>query len=50
MHELFLLIMVMIFTLATMFGLVFVFRGWMAERDRLIDLPEARPSSRMPAD
>jgi hypothetical protein len=37
MHELFLLIAVMIFTLLVMGGLVAVFRGWMIARDRLLE-------------
>lgn len=37
MHEVFLPIMVMVFTLATMLGLVLIFRGWMIERDRIIE-------------
>lgn len=41
MHEVFLPIMVMVFTLLTMFGLVLIFRGWMAERDRIVEA-EAR--------
>jgi len=44
MHELFLLIMVMIFTLLTMFGLVWIFHGWMADRDRMLDQGAAAPS------
>lgn len=36
MHEVFLPIMIMIFTLFVMFGLVAVFRGWLIERDRLV--------------
>jgi hypothetical protein len=49
MHELFLPIMVMIFTILTLTGLVWIFRGWMAERDRLIEgEPGGRP--RMPAE
>jgi len=50
MHELFLPIMVMLFTLATLFGLVLVFRGWMAERDRLINQAEPGAAAQMPAD
>jgi hypothetical protein len=37
MHEVFLPIMIMVFTLATMLGLVLIFRGWMVERDRIIE-------------
>lgn len=37
MHEVFLPIMIMIFTLLVMLGLVLVFRVWMVERDRIID-------------
>ncbi len=47
MHELFLPIMIMIFTLLVMFGLVAVFAGWMAERDRLVG--ESGPASRSQA-
>ena len=47
MHELFLPIMIMIFTLFVMFGLVLVFARWMAERDRLVG--ESEPASRSPA-
>lgn len=36
MHEVFLPIMIMIFTLLVMFGLVIIFRGWVIERDRLV--------------
>lgn len=36
MHEVFLPIMIMIFTLLVMFGLVVIFRGWVIERDRLV--------------
>lgn len=36
MHELFLPIMVMVFTLVVMFGLIVIFGRWMAERDDLL--------------
>jgi len=41
MHEVFLPIMVMVFTLLVMGGLVVVFRGWMIERDRLLEQERA---------
>ena len=37
MHELFLLIAIMVFTLLVMGGLVVVFKGWMSQRDRLLE-------------
>lgn len=37
MHEVFLPIMIMIFTLLVMAGLVVIFRGWMVERDKMIE-------------
>ncbi len=36
MHEVFLPIMIMVFTLFVMFGLVVIFRGWVIERERLM--------------
>lgn len=36
MHEVFLPIMIMVFTLFVMFGLIVIFRGWVIERDRLM--------------
>ena len=36
MHEVFLPIMIMIFTLVVMFGLVVIFRGWLIQRDELL--------------
>ncbi len=43
MHEVFLPIMIMIFTLMVMAGLVIVFRGWMVERDKIIEGKGDRP-------
>jgi hypothetical protein len=40
MSELFLPLMIMAFTIAVMLGLVLVFRGWMAERDRIVAQPD----------
>jgi hypothetical protein len=37
MHEVFLPIMVMVFTVLVMLGMVVIFRGWMVERDKLIE-------------
>ena len=37
MHEVFLPIMIMIFTVLVMLGMVVIFRGWMVERDKLIE-------------
>ena len=36
MPELFLLIAVMAFTMLVMLGMIFVFKGWFKERDRLL--------------
>lgn len=36
MHEVFLPIMIMIFTLLVMFGLIVIFRGWLTARDELL--------------
>jgi len=50
MSELFLPLMIMAFTVCVMLGLVLVFRGWMAERDRIVlqgadtDLPHGHPA------
>ena len=45
MHEVFLPIMVMIFTLAVMVGLAVIFRGWVAQRDVLMAEPEKASSA-----
>ncbi len=37
MHEVFLPIMIMIFTLVVMFGLIVIFRGWLIARDELLE-------------
>lgn len=41
MHELFLPIMVMVFTVLVMAGLVLVFRPWMTEREHLLERSDA---------
>jgi hypothetical protein len=45
MHEVFLPIMIMIFTLLVMFGLVVIFRGWLIERDRLVAEGDRSPGA-----
>ena len=51
MHEVFLPIMIMIFTLMVMAGLVLVFRGWMVERDKMMEAEGAAGQRRgAPAD
>jgi hypothetical protein len=44
MSELFLPLMIMAFTIAVMLGLVLVFRGWMAERDRIVAQLDTAPA------
>lgn len=41
MHEVFLPIMVMLFTLLVMMGLVVIFKGWLAARDRIVEVADA---------